>query len=320
VVIDLAVTREPVIVGSIDFDACPRSVWATQDLVFIGLSDDTTEVIDVPDPTQPVWAGELDFTLLDAHLSEGVLYVAAGHQGLQFLTMIELPPINQVIEIPDPGLSASIRAASDKPIGDITVGDMESLIDLDASRQARGTDAPLIQSLEGLQTARNLTELNLNGGGMDSPNVAIGDFSPLTGLTGLRELHLAGNGLTALTLPEGLASLEYLDVRDNPITYLAVPASMDLDQLVIDGFLIEQVTILTLRIGPAMVEADGKIRLPVSGASGQRVKLQRSDNLVDWEDWQTMTLGGTGCGLIDTTGENQRRFYRVVEDQPSEKQ
>ena len=39
---------------------------------------------------------------------------------------------------------------------------------------------------------------------------------------------------------------------------------------------------------------------------GQRVKLQRSANLVDWEDWQTMTLGGTarsargkgGCRFI----------------------
>jgi len=73
-----------------------------------------------------------------------------------------------------------------------------------------------------------------------------------------------------------------------------------------------------LRLGPASVEADGKIRLPIVGACGQRVKLQRSENLVDWEDWQTMTLGGnaTRCGAIDTTTSAPHRFYRAVEDEP----
>jgi hypothetical protein len=73
-----------------------------------------------------------------------------------------------------------------------------------------------------------------------------------------------------------------------------------------------------LRFGPASVEADGRIRPPVDGACGQRVRLQRSENLVDWEDWQAMTLGGnaTGCGLIDTTTAARQRFYRVVEDEP----
>ena len=71
--------------------------------------------------------------------------------------------------------------------------------------------------------------------------------------------------------------------------------------------------------GPASVGADAKARLLAKGACGQRVKLQRSENLVDWEDWQAMTLGGnaTGCGLIDTTTAARQRFYRVVEDKPT---
>ena len=69
-----------------------------------------------------------------------------------------------------------------------------------------------------------------------------------------------------------------------------------------------------LRIGPAMMEADGSIRVPVTGRCGQRVRLQRSENLVDWEDWQTMILGGDGCGLIDTTTATPTRFYRAVND------
>ena len=69
-----------------------------------------------------------------------------------------------------------------------------------------------------------------------------------------------------------------------------------------------------LRIGPAMIETDGSIRVPVNGRCGQRVRLQRSENLVDWQDWQTMTLGGDGCGLIDTTTATPTRFYRAVND------
>ena len=64
----------------------------------------------------------------------------------------------------------------------------------------------------------------------------------------------------------------------------------------------------------AEVEADGQLRLPVNGACGQRVRLQRSEDLVDWEEWQTMTLGGEGCGLIDNTTGKPHRFYRIVED------
>jgi hypothetical protein len=226
----------------------------------------------------------------------------------------------QVVEIPDPGLLAAIRVALNRPTGDLTVADLESLTELDASRQARGPNAPLIQSLQGLQAARNLTRLDLGGqGGPEAtPNLALNDFSRLAGLANLTELQLADNGLTQLTLPEGLANLRYLNVLGNPITYLAVPKSMDLTQLVIEGFPIERVTVL-LQIGPAMVEADGKIRLPIEGMCGQRVKLQRSENLVDWEDWQTMTLGGnvTGCGLIDATTAARQRFYRVVEDRPT---
>ena len=41
--------------------------------------------------------------------------------------------------------------------------------------------------------------------------------------------------------------------------------------------------------------------------------LQRSTNLVDWEDWKTVNFDGTDCGLTDDVGTNSRRFYRAVE-------
>jgi hypothetical protein len=249
------------------------------------------------------------------------------------------PASMQLVDIPDTGLLAAIRVALSKPTGDLTVGDVERLTVLDASRQARGPDAPLILSLEGLQAARNLTQLNLSGGGAGSPNIAVSDFSPLAGLTHLttlslesnqltslslpaglrvlRELHLRSNQLTGLTLPEGLASLRYLDVRDNPITYLAVPESMDLSQLVLEGFSIDHVARVMLRIGPACVGSDGAISLPVSGPAGQAVRVQRSTNLVHWEDWQTVTLDGNVKQLLDDPAATELRFYRAIVDTPA---
>jgi hypothetical protein len=68
-----------------------------------------------------------------------------------------------------------------------------------------------------------------------------------------------------------------------------------------------------LRIGPAIVADDGRLRLRLSGASGQRVRVQRSINLKDWADWKTVTLGDTGCELTDAITASQC-FYRVIED------
>jgi len=69
-----------------------------------------------------------------------------------------------------------------------------------------------------------------------------------------------------------------------------------------------------LRIGPAIVLDDGRLQLQLRGASGQRVRVQRSTNLRDWEDWQTVTLGATGSELFDQTAAAPQRFYRAVKD------
>jgi hypothetical protein len=69
-----------------------------------------------------------------------------------------------------------------------------------------------------------------------------------------------------------------------------------------------------LRIGPAIVADDGRLRLRLSGVSGQCVRVQRSTNLKDWEDWQTVTLEGTTCELSDDTSTASQRFYRAIED------
>ena len=64
----------------------------------------------------------------------------------------------QVVDIPDPVLTRIIQAELDKPTGDITVEDMESLTELDASCGARKAIfslywPPQIGNLHGLEAA-----------------------------------------------------------------------------------------------------------------------------------------------------------------------
>ena len=61
----------------------------------------------------------------------------------------------QEVNIPDPGLNAAIRDALQKPIGPLTETGLLSLTALNASGRC-------INSVEGLQAARNLTSLDLD--------------------------------------------------------------------------------------------------------------------------------------------------------------
>jgi WD40 repeat protein len=68
------------------------------------------------------------------------------------------------------------------------------------------------------------------------------------------------------------------------------------------------------RFHPLTVLNDRNLRLSLNGATGQRVLLQRSANLRDWEDWQTVTFDSTTLELTDDPAGAPQRFYRAVED------
>jgi hypothetical protein len=153
-------------------------------------------------------------------------------------------------EIPDAGLLASLRQTLNKPTGQITVAEMESLRSLDASLAARpGAAVPVhfdsvrypiyyvtsqINNLEGLQAAQNLTRLDLSGmtatlgGGVSQPheqtysNVGCGDFSALAGLTNLTDLNLSANAPSDLTFLAGLINLTNLDLDYDQLTSATV--------------------------------------------------------------------------------------------------
>ena len=70
------------------------------------------------------------------------------------------------VDIPDPTLAHVIRLALNKPVGAITVADMEHLEAIESDRYAIGRSEtwPSITNLAGLQAAKNLRTLTLRGG------------------------------------------------------------------------------------------------------------------------------------------------------------
>ena len=48
--------------------------------------------------------------------------------------------------------------------------------------------------------------------------------------------------------------------------------------------------------------------------TGQRVRVERGTNPRDWEDWQTLTLAGTGIELTDDPAVGPQRFHRAVKE------
>ena len=84
----------------------------------------------------------------------------------------------------DPALEAAVREELNARGGHIPRGDLERLTELDASELG-------IESLEGIDSAPNLTNLNLRGNRID-------DLRPLAGLERLQSLNLRDNNIQDL--------------------------------------------------------------------------------------------------------------------------
>src|SRR5262249_15730678 len=114
------------------------------------------------------------------------------------------------VSIPDPGLNAAIRQALQIPTGPLTQQDLLSLTNLDANRRN-------VASIQGLETARNLSSLDLQINRLTS-------FSLPADFTNLLVLDLSFNPLTNLFLPSGLTNLTSLAIEGAALTNLTLPA------------------------------------------------------------------------------------------------
>lgn len=78
---------------------------------------------------------------------------------------------------------------------------------------------------------------------------------------------------------EGLASLTYLYVEENPLAELKVYESI-FGQLQVGGFPRERITVLPadLRFAPPFVANGGGLQLRLSGPAGRAVRVQCSED------------------------------------------
>jgi hypothetical protein len=73
-----------------------------------------------------------------------------------------------------------------------------------------------------------------------------------------------------------------------------------------------------LRFGARRAGAAGNLvlSLTLSGVSGERVRVERSANSMDWDDWQTLVLGSIPTELRVETIGLERQFFRALEVPP----
>lgn len=204
------------------------------------------------------------------------------------LSEIELSP-DTVVNIPDMGLKVAIILNLDtenKDIyQDITIDDLESLTEL------RQEFAPLatitengessytyfeIESLEGLQYAKNLETLSITDTKVsDISAIALlenlttlalsknelTDINAVKGLTNLTNLYLYHNNVSDISAIENLISLEKLGLSYNPITDLSPLAKLDsLVSLQIWDTQAQDLSVLLELDSLARLNADGEIR------------------------------------------------------------
>jgi hypothetical protein len=68
-----------------------------------------------------------------------------------------------------------------------------------------------------------------------------------------------------------------------------------------------------LRFQPVAVQHNGRIRLFLHGGSGQRVQVQRSFNLVDWQDWQSLPRNEAAARSLEDSMAAEHVFYRAID-------
>ncbi len=131
-----------------------------------------------------------------------------------------------IVTFNDANLEQALAHDLGVAVGDITVGDMETLTDLNLSYNS-------ISDITGLEYATNLTYLDLSYNSISDitplsglTNLtylylyenSISDITPLSGLTNLTDLNLSYNSISDITPLSGLTNLTYLDLDSNSIS------------------------------------------------------------------------------------------------------
>ncbi len=164
----------------------------------------------------------------------------------------------------DAALETKVRAAMNRPDGEITVDEVAAVTELNLSNewQPQFPEEVLIKDIDALKYFTNLTALDLTFNAITDisplagltkmqslklPGNRIEDIGPLSGMTALYDLHIWGNQITDISPLSGMTELTSLFMFGNQITDISVVANMKkLDLLAMDN---NQVTDISALIG-----------------------------------------------------------------------
>lgn len=110
---------------------------------------------------------------------------------------------DEAIWFADPVLEKKVRAAMNKPEGDITIAQAQAVIQLDIGNESFEKMDDVITDISGLQYFTGLEELNISFN-------EVSDLSPLAGLTNLKTLVFNGTKVRDISPLKDLTNLQCL--------------------------------------------------------------------------------------------------------------
>lgn len=151
----------------------------------------------------------------------------------------EIPdPKSEVIVFNDPVLEEKIRAAMEKPEGDITVGEAETVKKIDGDIEWQSPEEMMIKDISVLKYFTNLEELELQFH-------AITDISPLAKLTKMKGLCLGGNNIGDISPLADMKGLGFLSLFNCQAKDYSVLKNFNLFGLHIDYSPFEDLSVLS---------------------------------------------------------------------------
>ena len=165
------------------------------------------------------------------------------------------PPQN--VTFTDPVLEKSVRAAMNKPEGEISIAEAEAVTELVMNMDGSDWTPPRIAHLDDLAQFPNLTRLELNwalSNGDEPTDLSprsgltkmerlfvccdnITDISALSGMTNMRELWIWGNNnISDISALAGMTQMSDLWIKGNKITDISALTNMsNLTRLLMEG-------------------------------------------------------------------------------------
>ena len=155
----------------------------------------------------------------------------------------ELTP-EPVVVFTDPVLEELVRKAMDKPEGDITLAEAETVTMLDLQMDGNDYSLPRIEDVSDLKQFPNLTSLTLNWALFDGDEDY--DLSPLAGLTKLECLYVCCANISDISALAEMTNMKDLWIWGNRnITDISALASMtQIESLWINGNQITDISTL----------------------------------------------------------------------------